>query len=165
MADSLYSKVNVGSDLFVQLQAGKKVRLRILDYPFVSSQEYVNNGKSTISTKFTWEVYDYETERVRLLSKGSSIFNQIKAIAEEYGEELPMDCDVIISTEGADLSTRYTVVAGRVQKELPEGIDRINIPQKIAGAISLREFASGVRPAVQKKEEDLPVEDYEIPFN
>lgn len=165
MSENLFSKVKLGSELFVTLQAGKKVRLRILDYPFVSTAQYANSDK--LSTKFTFEVYDYETKTTRLLSKGVSIFNQIRAIIEEYGEAFPMDCDIIITTEGAELNTKYTVVAGRVQEELPESLERIDVPEKVRGAISLRDFVNGKKPVPQTQGQDdmPPIDAYtDIPF-
>lgn len=152
----LFSKVKLGSDLFVNLQAGKKVRLRILDYPFVSTAQYANSDK--LSTRFTFEVYNYETKSVQLLSKGVSIFNQIKAIVEEYGEEFPMDCDIIITTEGAELNTKYTVVAGRVQEELPKDLSRLDVAEKVTGAVSLREFIAGKKPVPQQRHNEEPIE-------
>lgn len=155
MSENLFAKVKLGSDLFVTLQAGKKVRVRILDYPFVSTAQYANSDK--LSTKFTFEVWDYETKSVRLLSKGVSIFNQVKAVIEEYGETFPMDCDIIITTEGAELNTKYTVVAGRVQEELPTDIQRIDVAEKVNGAISLRDFVNGKKPVPQTRTiDDMP---------
>ena len=73
----LYSQMNTGgSGSFLDLPDDKMVRVRILDYPYVNSQSFEQeDGSVNISTKFTWEVWDYDSASVKLLSKGSSIFN------------------------------------------------------------------------------------------
>lgn len=99
----------VGTGLFLKLDAGEK-RIRILDHPYVSNKPGYNPG-DPIRTVFTWVIWNYEESRLQALEQGKNLFNQIGAIAKSWGEDkMPMDCDLIITTTGAGLETKRTVV-------------------------------------------------------
>lgn len=160
---SIYDKASKrvgsgGGDLFVKLQSDKKVRLRILEMPWVSTKQFRPGDE--LRTLFSWPVWDYDADdgkgKVRVLQKGASILNQIAAIVAEYGEEVPMDCDLVITTTGEGLSTRYNVVAGKVKDPLPEAWE-LDVPdmEKITkGGIPLEDFSNGKTPKAQTSDED-----------
>ena len=137
----LYSQMNTGGGgSFLELPDDKMVRVRILDFPYVNSQSFEQeDGSVSISTKFTWEVYDYDSASVKLLSKGSSIFNQIRDITELQGEETPAPFDIGIKKTGSGMATRYSVVSAPVKAELPKDLQRIDIVNIIKNAVPLSE--------------------------
>ena len=137
----LYSQMNTGGGgSFLDLPDDKMVRVRILDFPYVNSQSFTNeDGSITISTKFTWEVWDYESASVKLLSKGSSIFNQIRDITELQGEETPAPFDIGIKKTGSGMATRYSVVSAPIKLALPNNFERIDIVKIIKNAVPLSE--------------------------
>lgn len=159
----LYDKVKVGGGgSFLKLENDKMTRVRLLDYPFVSSQTFEGDGETSISTKFTWEVYDYESKTVKLLSKGASVFNQIRDIVELQGEDMPAPFDIGIKVTGSGLTTKYSVVSAPVKEELPEKLERIDIVKIIKNAIPLLEFSQGKQPPVETKNDNYATSTQEL---
>lgn len=72
-----------------------------------------------------------------------------------------MDCDLIITTTGQQLQTRYSVVPGRISQELPAGWekDMPDMDAKIKGGIPLEAFGGGKDPVTQKS--NVSDEDYQ----
>jgi hypothetical protein len=147
----LYGQVNIGGGAFLKLVPEKMTRLRILDYPFVSSQVFEGDGEKNVSTKFTWEVYDYDSGEVKLLSKGASVFNQIRDITELQGEDLPAPFDIGVKVTGTGMNTRYSVNSAPLLKPLPSDLKRIDVTKIIDNAIPLLEFSQGGQPKLQSK--------------
>ena len=156
--------VNSGSDKYIKLQPGSKTRLRILAHPYVSMKQFKAGGE--IATRFHWPVWDYSANKVKILEQGPSVFNLIADVVSEYGEEVPMECDIVLGRTGDGLNTRYSVVPGKVQSELPkEAAEQFpNLAEEVKGGVPLRKFAEGEKPELQmvsNKTEALSVDDYE----
>lgn len=139
-----------GGGLFIKTETGKKLRLRILDMPYVSSRKF--KPGQPVKTLFAWPVWNYDEERVQILQKGNSVFSQVAAIVEEYGEDLPMACDITLTKKGSGLETEYVLVAAPIKKQLAKGWEAgmPDMDAKIKGGIPLQRFSDGEDPQVQE---------------
>lgn len=135
-----------GGGAFLKLKSGKN-RMRILELPIVSSRIF--RAGQAPKTLFAWPVYSYDEQKVCVLQKGASIFNQIGDIVAEYGEELPMACDLVINVKGSGLETQYSVVAAPVKSQLPKDYlnDMPQMDKLIKNGITLKDFSDGKDPA------------------
>lgn len=149
--------VNTGSDLFVNVSSGQKVRLRILDHPYVSLKQWKEGGE--LKARFHWPVWDYEADKVKVLEQGPMVFNLIADVVAEYGEDVPMDCDIVLGRTGEGMSTRYSVVASRIRSDLPKNYELPDLASTVKGGIPLSEFSKGKKPVVQSKDADYEPED------
>lgn len=152
-----------GSGLFLDVDPGKKVRVRILDMPTVSA---FANPDGRVSYRFNWPVWSYDEEAVKILSKGKSILTAVDAISEEYGDSLPMECDLVISRKGSGLDTEYTVVPGKNKSDLPDKWQK-DVPDMSAaakGSVPYAAWVKGTEPVAQTSKggaaEQPPVEAY-----
>lgn len=156
--------VNNSSDKYIKLQPGQKTRLRILSHPYVSMRQFKEGDE--IATRFHWPVWDYTANKVKILEQGPMVFNLIGDVVSEYGEEVPMECDIVLGRTGEGLNTRYSVVPGKIKAELPkDAADQFpNMAEEVKGGIPLRKFSEGNKPDVQMangKGEDLKPGDYD----
>lgn len=132
--------------LFVKFQSGTTVRLRVLDFPRVYVKAFKADEEP--DTRFSWPVWDYEAKngdnkgRIRILDKGRGFFKSIKAIVAEYGEELPMDCDLVISTTGEGLKARYNIIPGKVKADLPRNwqLDMPDMEDKVPNSWTFESY-------------------------
>jgi hypothetical protein len=138
--------INTGSDKYVKLQPGQKARLRVLDHPYVSLKQFREGGD--ISTRFHWPVWDYAAKKAKILEQGPMVFNLIADVVAEYGETVPMECDIVLGRSGEGRNTRYSAVPGKVQEELPKDVDMPDL-KTIQGGIPLDKFSKGEKPDVQ----------------
>jgi len=152
--------VNTGSDMFVNVSSGKKVRLRIIDHPYVSLKQWRDGDE--LKTRFHWPVWDYEADKVKILEQGPMVFNLIADIVSEYGEEVPMDCDIVLGRTGEGMNTRYSVVPSKVRADLP-AFEKPDMASIVKGGVPLSEFGKGKKPVVQRKDADYEPE--EVPLN
>jgi hypothetical protein len=137
----------VGTGLYLKLDAGKR-RIRIIEHPYVSNKPGFKDG-DPIRTVFTWIVWNYDENRVQVLEQGPNLFKLIGAIIAEYGEDMPMECDLVITTTGSGIETKRTVVAvpksGTMPpvRQLQEQDNGKNWPdlQKLTGGVPLARFA------------------------
>ncbi len=110
MNESVYKtyKPASGSDgLFLKLQDGDTVRLRIASEPAIYTQEFNNDGEVTVSTKFAWVVWNRNEEKAQVFSQGKSVYNQLADLYDEW--QNPTGYDVSIKRVGQMLETRYSV--------------------------------------------------------
>lgn len=154
---SLYGDVkdiiDADSSEYVKIQSGKKVRVRAIDHPYISMRQFSAGDKPTM--RFTWPVWDYEANRVKLLEQGGMVYTQIAAIVDEYGEDMPMKADLVISRTGdGKENTRYNVVAGPVKEDLPENVHELMpaMAEAVPGGVPLAKYRDGERPVVQTAE-------------
>lgn len=154
--------VNSGSNTFVSIPVGKKIRLRILDHPYVSTKQWNEGGE--IKTRFHWPVWDYESGKAKVLEQGAMVFNALTDIITEYGEDMPMACDISIGKTGDGLNTRYSVVPGKVQSELPSGFLMPDMKTIVKGGVSLEDFTKGKKPTTQSRGSDDEYEPEEVPI-
>lgn len=166
--DAASKRVSSGSDTYIKLQPGQKARVRVLDYPYVSMRQFKPGDE--IATRFSWPVWDYEADKVKILEQGPMVFGLIADIVAEYGEDLPMECDLVIGRTGEALNTRYSVIPTKPQSQLPkEALSQIPVMADIVkGGVPLKDFGAGKKPAVQGpdgdseyKPEEVPIEAYD----
>lgn len=140
----------VGSGLYLKLDAGKK-RIRIVDHPYVSTKPGFKET-DPLRTVFTWVVWNYDENRLQVLEQGPSLFKLIGAIIAEYGEDMPMECDLVITTTGAGLETKRTVVAvpkaGTMPtvRQLQERDNKWPDLETLTGGVPLARFAKDGLP-------------------
>jgi hypothetical protein len=166
--DNASEHVNTGSEKYVKIQSGGKVRVRVLDHPYVSTKQFQAGGE--VTTRFSWPVWDYDSEKVKILEQGPAVFRMIGDVVAEYGEEVPMECDLIIGRTGEGLNTRYSVVPGKVQSELPKDLHEQlpHMADAVKGGIPLKDFGEGKKPKPQGADgaegyqaEEVPIEAYD----
>lgn len=152
----------------MELQPGNN-RIRVLSDPVVENQEF--NGEPV--TRFSWKVYDYATNQVRVLSKSAMFLRKFDFFSEAWGDAMPMKCDIIIGREGNGLKTRYEFAAVPVKDEMvpdwQSQADSIDFKKLKPGAFSIDEYgADNAAPAIPDKiapvDESKPIDLNDIPF-
>jgi hypothetical protein len=147
---------------FLKTESGGKYRLRILNMPSVSAFKKDDGG---ITYRFNWPVWSYDDEAVKILTKGRSVLTQLDAISEEYGEKLPMDCDIVLTHKGSGFDTVYTVVPGKIKSELPSDW-QAKMPDLLTDPksnIPYENWVKGSEPIAKESSvhsEQVPVETY-----
>lgn len=169
MYDDVKDMITTSNSDYVKIKSGDKTRLRILDHPYVSLRQFRPGDKPSL--RFTWAVWDYSSEKVRLLEQGAMVYGQVADIIAEYGESMPMECDLIISRSGEDLQTRYNVVSGRVQGNMSAQEAAEQMPpmsEVVKGGVTLHDYRDGKKPEVQGPDgnsgyqgEEVPIEVYD----
>lgn len=136
---------------FVKIEPGRPVKLRLLDHPHVSLRQF-DNGDT--ATRFSWPVWDYQQQRVRILEQGKSIFKGIASAIENWpqGETMPAPFDIVITRTGAGKNdTEYTVSAIPHAGTMPEWskikADMPDMKEKSKG-IPLKSIVDGYKPEV-----------------
>lgn len=114
--------------LYIKIGPGKPAQLRLMDHPWISQKSFTDNetGEVSIRTQYHWPVWDYDQQRVRILTQGKTIFEEIAKNCEKWpqGEEMPSVFDVIIERKGTGkYDTKYMVTA------LPQRGTMPSIPQ------------------------------------
>ena len=134
---SIYSQhqPSGGSDLYVKLQDGDKLKGRIASEPAISI--YKEGDKP----RYSWIIYVREfngkpVNKPQILTKGVSVYNGIGDLVEEWGE--PTEFDVAIKRTGSGMQdTEYSVTPVKISSDLtPEQMDeveKIDLPQAIKG--------------------------------
>lgn len=139
----------VGTGLYLKLDAGEK-RIRLIDHPYVSNKAGFKEG-DPIRTVFSWLVWNYDENRVQVLEQGPGLFKMIAAVAKQWGEEMPMKCDLVITTTGAGLETKRTTVAVPHSGTMPNTSVLRADPsypdlEKLTQGVPLSRFAKGEDP-------------------
>ncbi|SDP33790.1 hypothetical protein SAMN04487914_108119 [Arthrobacter sp. ok909] len=147
----------VSNSKFVEFEPGKKVRLRLLDHPNVSHKQYKPN--EDISTQFAWPVWNYTLGKQQILQKGPGVFKRIASIIEDYSDQMPMSCDLSITTSGSGLQTRYEITPVPVAGTMPviKSDEIIDIDKELPNSIPLLRFAEGADPEVETAGEFAPI--------
>lgn len=148
---------------FYKFQEGDN-RVRFLTDPVAQNKTFQDKPNDP-QTIFSWYIWDYRTDSIAILSKGAGFLRNVDAMMEEWGEDVPMKCDVNIKKKGSGLETKYTWVASPVKNELPKDWDKELRPltEVLDNAIPINDFGNGDDPAVDLgSAADLPGGD---PFN
>lgn len=137
--------------LYVKVQPGTPVRLRLLADPRISQQPFTDKqtGEVTISTRFCWPVWDYAQQRVRILDQGKSVFKPIAAAAESWGDTMPSLFDIEIRRTGVGKNgSEYTVVALQLMGTMPD-MNSMEVPdgfmQRLKGT-PMSQILQGEKP-------------------
>jgi hypothetical protein len=123
--------------LFLKLQGGDTVKLRIFSEPAIFESVFEKEGEETnISTRYAWLVWNQDEQAAQILQQSASVFNQIAQLArdEDWGD--PTEYDVKISREGTGFSdTKYTVNPSPNREPLSEAakaaLSEINLLEKV----------------------------------
>lgn len=160
---SKYGKAvdRVSTGGFYKFQDGDN-RLRFLTDPVAQNKTFENNPDP--QTIFSWYVWDYRSASVAILSKGAGFLRNVDAMMDEWGDDLPMKCDVTIKKSGVGLATKYNWVASPIKSELPTDWDKDLKPltEVLDNAIPIDEFGQGNDPKINSDigdETDLPDND------
>lgn len=120
MSESIYSKhkPSGGSDLYIKLNDGDKIKGRIMSEPAISI--YKQGDKPRYSwVVFVREFNDKPVNKAQILTKGVSVYSGIGALVEDWGP--PESFDVIFRRTGSGLNdTEYTVTPVKISVDLSE---------------------------------------------
>lgn len=152
-----------GSGLFLKLKDGDNFRVRVLGLPAVYDSTFTDKEtqKKTVSTKYAWPVYNFDTEKVQVLQGGATIYNSLNALIqnEDWGD--PVEYDVKVARTGSGLNdTKYSVTPSPKSLTLPkemEDIDVVAITKKSDYNKNVHLLGQMFEPA----EEDVVLEDIE----
>lgn len=106
MSDSIYKtyKPHEGGGLFLKINDGDSVKLRIFSEPAIYTATYEDKDPVT---RYAWIIWNRDEGKAQILAGGKSIFNQIADLVDDWGE--PTEFDVNIKRTGTMLETRYSV--------------------------------------------------------
>lgn len=133
---------------FMKIVPGKPAHVRLLGHPWISQKQFADG----ITTRFTWPVWDYTQNRVRVLALGKSVFKQIATTSDAWpaGESMPSPFDLIIKREGTgQYDTEYTVSAVPYGGAMPV-VHSVDLPdmEKVSGGIPIQQVLEGKQPPV-----------------
>lgn len=126
-----------GDGLFLDVKDGEKVKIRIASEPAISSNEFrdPDTDEVTVTTRYSWVVWNREEKKAQVLSKGASVYKQIAALVDEWGE--PTQFDITIKREGTRLATRWSVnpapKSEPLTKEQQAECDKIELLKAVKG--------------------------------
>ena len=161
-----------GGGLYVKFEAGKPLTLRILTTnPIVSTKEFENpkTGEVTISTKFSFIVYNFTEGKAQILSASPGVAKKISElhVDEDFGANI-RKIDIKISPTGEQLQRKYDIQVLPNTKELTKEqiaeLKAIDLDDKVEGdRMSIydpEERAPNTKVAsATDKEEDTEIED------
>jgi hypothetical protein len=148
--------------MYIKIQPGKPLHVRLLDHPWISQRSYTDQEldpttgeirqATRIVTQFHWPVWDYAQQRIRILSQGKSVFQQIANAHQAWpnGESMPSVFDLIITRTGTGRNdTEYTVSAIPQQGVMPT-VRAADLPDmaKASQGIPIKQVLEGQRPQV-----------------
>lgn len=166
--DSIYTqhKPEGSSDgLYLKLRDGDNYKLRILSDPVITVY------KEGDRPRYAWAVYNHDMKKVQIYGAGVSVYSQISALVEDWGE--PTSFDIRIKREGSGLQdTSYLVTPVKqntdVPKEAEVELKKIDLPQATKGKwlkdfIEDHELPAPIMDTVNEDVED-PIDPSDIPF-
>lgn len=146
--------------MFLDLKDGDKAKVRIASDPAISSNEFkdAETGEVTISTKYSWVVWNREESKAQVFSRGASIFRQLAALVDDWGEPTNYDCT--IKRSGMGLATRWTITptpkSDPLTKEEQAECDKVDLLKVVKGQW-LKDFSQ------EDWVPDLPPSDQDAP--
>lgn len=119
---SIYTthKPSSGGGDFLKLKDGDRVKMRIATDPAISVY------KQGDRPRYSWVVWNRDDKKAQIYSAGISVFKQIAALVEDWGE--PTEFDIRISRSGSGLQdTEYIVSPVKTSEDLTdEQLDAVN---------------------------------------
>jgi hypothetical protein len=132
-----------GPSDYLKLSDGTDTRIRVLTDPVVENKTFDSDPLNP-KTVFSWIVWDYNNALPKILSKGPSFIRKFDFISEQWGDEIPMKCDIVIKTTGSKLNTQYDITAVPPMGELPgfwqARVDELLAKNLLPNAIPIEEF-------------------------
>lgn len=124
---------------FLKIESGEPRDLRLLDTdPFETMEHFSLAGSFECKgdmcsacqdgdepqQKFSANVYDFATQKVRIWKYGASIAKMLKAIAITLQEEDKsiMDVDLKVEATGSNKTKKYSVTPRMTAKPVPQGL-------------------------------------------
>lgn len=134
---------STGGGDFLKLKDGDKVKMRIATEPAISVY------KAGDKPRYSWVIWNRDADKPQVYSAGVSVFKQIAALVEDWGE--PTEFDVRISRSGSGMNdTEYMVSPVKESKKLTtEELDKVN-------AIDLLKLIKGKMLADYEEDGKLP---------
>jgi len=171
---SIYSKhqpEGSGDGLYLKLKDGDSYRLRVMSEPAITVY------KEGDRPRYAWVVYNHDLKKAQVYNAGVSVYSQLAALVEDWGE--PTSFDFRIKREGSGLQdTSYLVTPVKNSTEPPkDGVaeaDKIDLINATKGKW-LKEYveddvlpdpvASGVKlDTVHEMPDDHEINPEDIPF-
>jgi len=131
--------------LFLKIDDGKEVKLRIAGDPVV----FNNDFQGQVSTRYGWVVWNYDEKKAQILQQGVTGFKTIANLAqnEDWGD--PTTYDIKVKREGQGTDTKYHFSPSPNGKDAPlpkeaqEAVDTVDPLQVIKGSIWVSDAAKG----------------------
>lgn len=125
-----------GGGLYLKVKDGETVKLRIASDPAIFESEGERDGKTTLTTRYGWTVFNQETNQAQILQQSATFFKNLAALAqdEEWGD--PTGYDVKVSRQGSSFNdTIYTITPSANREPLDdkakEAIVAIDLIEKL----------------------------------
>lgn len=119
-----------GNGLFLKLEDGDNVRMRILDVPVVYDTTF-EDPKTHIkktSVKYAWLVYNHDEEKVQILQGGATIYNSLNDLIQDDDWGDPKNYDIKVSRTGKGMNdTKYSVSPSPKSKDLPAEMETVDV--------------------------------------
>lgn len=136
-------KPNTGGGDFLKLRDGDSAKLRIASEPAISVY------KSGDRPRYSWVVFNRDENKAQIYSAGVSVFKQVAALVEDWGE--PTEFDVRIARSGSGINdTEYIVTPVKTSKDLTdkelEQVNKIDLPKTIKGKMLADYEDDGILP-------------------
>ena len=160
-----------GGGLYVKFEAGKPLTLRVLTTdPIVSTKEFTDpkTEEVTLSTKFSFIVYNWTDEKAQILSASPGVAKKISElhVDDDFGANI-RNIDIKITPTGEQLRRKYDIqVLPKTQKLTSDQIKEaqgIDLDEKVEGdRMSIydpEERAASAEVASASKDEDTEIED------
>ena len=154
--------------LFLKLEDGKPVKVRIMSEPFLFQTQFDKN--SPIQTKYAWAVYNFGEDKGQILQLPITGFKMIQDLAadDDWGD--PSGYDLKITRTGTGLDTKYSVTPNPnktpITDEMKAAAKDVNVQEGIKNAIPLSQVVGGVIPPApapsgkeSSKSDDVVIED------
>ncbi len=173
-----------GGGLFLKFEAGKAVTLRVLTTdPIVTTQEFTGaDGEVTLSTKFSFIVYNFTDSKAQILSASQSIARKVGElhVDEDFGADI-RKIDIKITPTGEKLQRKYDIQvlpkANQLSTDQIKECAAINLEEKVKDGtrMSFYDPSKQVTKVIQQEEpkevdevhevnEDEPIDLSDIPF-
>lgn len=133
----------VSGGLFLKLEEGDAVKIRIASQPYIFNNEY----KGQVSTRYAWVVYNYDQERAQIFHQGVTGYRTIANLASDPDWGDPSGFDVRVSRHGLGTDTKYNITPLPSKADLDDkqtsAVNEVDLPKHVSGAILLSEFVGG----------------------
>lgn len=112
---SIYStyQPEESNGLFLKLKDGDSFKIRIISEPAITVY------KEGDRPRYAWVVYNHDQKKVQIYGAGVSVYSQISALIEDWGE--PTDFDLRVKREGSGIQdTTYIVTPVKTSSPVPK---------------------------------------------
>lgn len=151
-------KPTTGAGDFLKFKDGDSVKLRIASEPAISVYKLGDKPR------YSWVVFNRDENKAQIMSLGVSVFRQIAALVEDWGE--PTEFDVRIARSGVELATEYMVTPVKTSKDLTDEeldlVGKLDLLEKTKGKMLADYEKDGILPPPVSSE-SAPINDAPAP--